>query len=47
VAEIIMISTALSGQVLEANVEYLADTLEEVETEFQASLVEGMPDESR
>jgi CBS domain-containing protein/sporulation protein YlmC with PRC-barrel domain len=47
VAEIISDLNRLeSGQVLEAlNVEYLADTLEEVETEFQASLVEGMPDE--
>jgi flagellar motility protein MotE (MotC chaperone)/sporulation protein YlmC with PRC-barrel domain len=47
VAEIISDLNRLeSGQVLEAmNVEQLADTLEEVETEFQASLVEAMPDE--
>jgi magnesium transporter len=47
VAEIISDLNRLeSGQVLEAlNVEQLADTLEEVETEFQASLVEDMPDE--
>jgi magnesium transporter len=47
VAEIISDLNRLeSEQVLQAlNVEQLADTLEEVETEFQASLVEDMPDE--
>lgn len=47
VAEIISdLNRPESGQVLDAlNMEQLADTLEEVETEFQASLVEGMSDE--
>jgi magnesium transporter len=47
VAEIVSDLNRLeSGQFLEAlDVEHLADTLEEVETDFQASLVEGMPDE--
>ena len=47
VAEIISDMNKLqSGQLLEAlDVEHLADTLEEVETDFQANLVENMPDE--
>jgi magnesium transporter len=47
VAEIISDLNRLQGnQFLEAlDVEHLADALEEVEPEFQASLVQGMPDE--
>ncbi len=47
VAEIISdLNRFETGQLLEAmDVEHLADTLEEVETDFQASLVESMPDE--
>ncbi len=47
VAEIISdLNRLQSDQFLEAlDVEHLADTLEEVEPEFQASLVRGMPDE--
>lgn len=47
VAEIISDMNKLeSGELLEAlNMEQLADTLEEVETDFQAGLVENMPDE--